>query len=242
MPDPITTIVTTAVEHVSGAAVAVTALKAARSFLAKVVGPAVEEVGEIGRDYIKGWRAKNGSQTLLGADKLLVEVGREPQAVPLKTLLPLLDAASLEEEVSMAARWASLLANAADPAQRVQVQPGFAEVLRQLTPTDARVLEIAADIKPINNPGGLPGFVQVTSLNKRIEDVPATTLAISIGNLTRLGVCLSAASQPALNHRGSFLAPPPKFNTVGPGFDFIQLTPFGRAFLAAVTPPAPQSS
>jgi hypothetical protein len=205
MPDPITTIIATAVEHAPGAVAA--ALKAAKSFLAKAVGPAVEEVGDIGCDYIKGWRAKNGSQTLAGVDKLLIEVEREPQSVPLKTLLPLLDAASLEEEASMSFRWASLLANAADPMQRVQVQVGFVEVLRQLNPIDAQVLETAAQIKPINNPGGLPGFVQVTSLNKWVEDVSDTALAISIGNLTRLGVCLGAASQPALNDRGTFLAP-----------------------------------
>ena len=239
MSDPITTIITTAVEHAPSAVAAAATLKAAKGFLAKVVGPAVEEMGEIGRDYIKGWRARNGSQTLAGANKLLTEAGREPQTVPLKTLLPLLEAASLEDEEAMAARWASLLANAADPTQRVQVQPGFAEVLRQLTPLDARVLVTAAGIVPTNHIGGLPGFVQVASLNKRLEDIAATALAVSIGNLTRLGLCLGAASQQALNDAGSWLAPPPRFNTVGPGLDFIQLTPFGRAFLAAVTPPTP---
>jgi hypothetical protein len=173
----------------------------------------------------------------LAVIKLLLDIKREPQVVPLKILLPLLDAASLEEEPNMTARWAALLANAADPAQWVQIQPGFAEVLRQLTPTDARVLETAAGITPINHVGGLPGFLQVTSLNKHMEDISTTSLAVSIGNLTRLGVCLGAASQRALNNAGSFLAPVPRFNTVGPGLDFIQLTPFGRAFMQAVTPP-----
>jgi hypothetical protein len=50
MSDSITTIITTAVEHAPSAIVAAKALKAAKGFLAKVVGPAVEEMGEIGRD------------------------------------------------------------------------------------------------------------------------------------------------------------------------------------------------
>lgn len=51
-----------------------------------------------------------------------------------------MQAASLEADETLAGLWAALLANAADSAQHVAVQPSFAEVLRQLTPMDAQVL------------------------------------------------------------------------------------------------------
>lgn len=49
----------------------------------------------------------------------LAAVGREPQPVEPKLLLPLVQAASLETNEALAEKWAALLANAADPAQRV---------------------------------------------------------------------------------------------------------------------------
>lgn len=74
------------------------------------------------------------------ATALLTAVGREPQPVEPKLLLPLVQAAALESDSTLAEKWAALLANAADPAQRIMVQPGFAEVLRQLTTLEAQIL------------------------------------------------------------------------------------------------------
>ena len=41
----------------------------------------------------------------------------------------------------MAERWASLLASAANPAGKDTVEPAFVEILRQLTPIQARILD-----------------------------------------------------------------------------------------------------
>jgi hypothetical protein len=68
-------------------------------------------------------------------------VGREPQPVEPKILLPLVQAASLEADETLVEKWAALLANAADPTQKAKVQPSFVEAVRQLTPADAQLLE-----------------------------------------------------------------------------------------------------
>ncbi|GAB3639144.1 hypothetical protein GCM10027422_47350 [Hymenobacter arcticus] len=235
MTDPIATILTTAIEHAPSTAAVAATYKAAKPFLAKVLGPAVEELGEIGRDYVKGWRAKNGSAVLAGADKLLAEAGREPQTVPLKVLLPLLDAASLEDEPTLAEKWAALLANAADPVQQAPVLPGFIEVLRQLTPEDARVLEALATIEA--HPKSLKsGYLAITQLLPQVAPLTPQRLLLVTSNLTRLGVCVSAGQQDIQSTHP--LTPPPRYNSLGPGVDFIRITPFGFAFLMAATSPA----
>jgi hypothetical protein len=140
MADLITTILNTAVEHAPSTATVVAIYKTARPFLEKILGPPAEELGELNRDHIKGRRAKNAERTLADADKLLAATGREPQEVPLNIVVPLLDQASLQEEPSLAEKWAALLANAADPGSPVKVQPGFIDVLRQLEPVDTIIL------------------------------------------------------------------------------------------------------
>lgn len=192
MADPITTILATAAEHTPSAAAVTVALKAAKDFLAKVTGPAVEELGEIGRDYVKGWRAKNGNAVLTGANKLLAEAEREPQAVPLKTLLPLLDAASLEDEPILAEQWAALLANAADPAQRVVVQPSFVGILRELAPLDAQV--VTALYKAAEHASGTEGHHMIIpeALMSRTNSTEQE-MRLSLDNLLRLQLCKPTA-------------------------------------------------
>jgi len=236
MSDPITTVVTVISEHPQAAAAVASIYGVAKPFLAKILGPSVDEIGEIGRDYIKGRRAKNAERTLTDADKLLAAAGREPQAVPLDVAVPLLEAASLQEEPSMAEKWAALLANAADPAQRVAVQPGFAEVLRQLTPTDAQVLAAAAEIET-NPESRSPYYTPIALLLPQFAPLTEQQLYVVTSNLARLGLCFNVGRQPI--EASEVLAPNPRYNTMGPGVDFFRVTPFGFAFLAAVTPPTP---
>ena len=198
------------------------------AFLGKFVGPAAEAIGKAAWDQAQQLGAK--------ATAYLAAVGREPQPVEPKLLLPLVQAASLETDPTLAEKWAALLANAADPAQRVAVQPGFAEVLRQLTPTDARVLDIAASLE-ISPKGVVPNYASTHALLPKAAPLLKQELEVVIGNLTRLGVCLSASMQGV--DSDSWLAPRSRYRAIGPGFDYLQLTPFGKAFLAAVTPPTP---
>jgi hypothetical protein len=223
MSDPITTVVTVISEHPQAAAAVASIYGVAKPFLAKILGPSADEIGEIGRDYIKGRRAKNAERTLGDADKMLAAVGREPQEVPLNVAVPLLEAASLQDEPSLAEKWAALLANAADPAQRVAVQPGFAEVLRQLTIDDASMLAfIYAELEWTDEQP--PQILSVSDVYLHFN-WDRTRMEVSIDNLVRLRLAdalIQAAYGPV---------PTVTANTNLGG------TAFGLAFLAAVTPP-----
>ena len=113
-------------------------------FFEKLLGAPAQQVGGLVADEIAFLRAKRHltmRRVLEEAQRQLEERGQTPQAVPSKTLVPLLVESSLEDDQEMIARWASLLANAADPAAASTVQPQFVRFLAELDPREVKVLE-----------------------------------------------------------------------------------------------------
>lgn len=221
MSDPITTIVTVISEHPQAAAAVASIYGVAKPFLAKILGPGAEELGEIGRDLVKGYRAKNANRTLSKAATLLAVTGREAQAVPMKLLEPLLNAASSEDDASLADKWATLLANAADPVQRITVQPGFVEVLRQLMPEDARMLDALCAPEADPKPDAVPDWKKVKQLLARVG-LSFEQARLPVDNLKRLHLCKFE-----LTYGGEAFQ---EEGQVAPTF-------FGQQFLAACTAP-----
>jgi hypothetical protein len=72
---------------------------------------------------------------------MLAEAGIEPRPVPPKLFLPILESASLEQDESLQERWAALLANAALPGRQPAVSAAFAEILKELSPSEVRLLD-----------------------------------------------------------------------------------------------------
>ena len=58
------------------------------------------------------WRFKQAVRLVEKVKAICEEAGIEPKAVPLKTLVPILENASLEEDEVLHDHWAALLANA----------------------------------------------------------------------------------------------------------------------------------
>ena len=131
--DPQTTAVATQV--------ASAAVEEAKGLFGKFLGPACEEMGALIGEHVRVFRLKNQIRILKRAKKILATEGLEPEAVNLKTFVPLLEAGALEEDDEMAERWASLLASAATATGKQTVEPSFIEILRQLTPLQARILD-----------------------------------------------------------------------------------------------------
>jgi hypothetical protein len=217
----LTTLVTTIAGHATALGVI---YKGVGPFVTKILGPAADEIGEIGRDYVKGLRTRNVGRTLTDAATLLDATGREAQAVPLKVLDPLLNAASMEEEATLAEKWAALLANAADPAQQAPVQPAFVEVLRQLTATDAQVVsrlyqaaEHSSGTEKMHTvfPAGMMSGLKLTQDQMRL----------SMDNLIRLQLCKPVATYGGYSTE-SFEMP-----------SAVLMTTFGLRFIQSCTPP-----
>ena len=205
---------------------------ATTAVLTQFLAPAAKNLGEVALE-----QARQIGKRAVG---YLAAVGREPHPVEPKILLPLVQAASLETDEALVERWAALLANAADPAQRIAVQPSFVDILRQLTLHDAAILDhlqhaprrLAADTV-INK------FVLTTALLHAAIGTNTLSKA-SLDNLMRLRLCIGFPMIPErvvgtdfdLKHRVSVS----DYDLLS-GDKYIALTDLGLAFLAAATPP-----
>ena len=133
-PDPIVTGITIAT--------ALQVAKQGQDLLAAAMGHPGESIGtmlgNLGRRRIANieqvW--EKAGLTLLN-----LQLPEPPADIPLNTSVPILEAASLEEEPSRQDRWANLLANAADPRQLNPVQAAFAKTLNELGHREVRFLD-----------------------------------------------------------------------------------------------------
>jgi abortive infection alpha-like protein len=116
------------------------AIELVSDFAQKLLGPAAEEAGELFRDEVRDLRQRRWLKRLARAKELAEASGRDVKSVPLRTLLPLRDAASLEDEPELAEMWSALLANASTNSEGGAARPAFVEMLRQLSPEDAAEL------------------------------------------------------------------------------------------------------
>lgn len=120
-------------------------------YLNKVLGPSADELGVAIAEHARIYRLKNAFRLFKRANEMTAEAGFEPQQVSMKALLPLLEGASLEDDESLADKWAALLANAANPDNKVVIKPAYADILRQLTTQEAQIMDKVFDrIRKIN--------------------------------------------------------------------------------------------
>lgn len=120
-------------------------LEEAKELLSKLLGPAAEEAGMILGDNMRVYRAQREVKLLRKMLRILKEQGVSPATVKMNVLFPLLQNAVLEEDEEMGDRWASLLASAADPGNKSNLEAAFVEILKQLAPEHAFLLDAFYD-------------------------------------------------------------------------------------------------
>jgi hypothetical protein len=222
------------------------------AFLGKFVGPTAEHYGKLALERAQQLGAK--------ATALLAQVGREPQPVEPKLLLPLVQAASLETDEMLAEKWAALLANAADPAGERTITPAYTDILRQLTSHEVRLLDMLFDeAKPhFSNPSPASSYHDpytygkswATSkmLNPKLlyqvkmrkqnpahaslkERIELDRLDAMIDNLLRQQILILAKGMPPKDKRGASSDFEPEMHNVF-------FTSLGYDFMHIVTAPA----
>ena len=107
--------------------------------LGELLGPAAEEVGLSLRDQAKTWRFKRQLRMLREVQRLVDESGLKINPIATRLFFPVLEAAAIEDDDEMQTRWAALIANEAT--NFGSVHPSFIEILRQIAPEDARLLD-----------------------------------------------------------------------------------------------------
>ena len=121
-------------------------------------GPAAKEAGDALGDYVRGvlypWRMNNLEKI---AAKAQARIGNA-QTIPLppKTAMEFVDAASMDDDEVLQVLWASLLARYL--INGAEKRESFVEILRHLSPTEARIFKelyqffrgIAPEMHPAN--------------------------------------------------------------------------------------------
>ncbi|MGD0539952.1 MAG: Abi-alpha family protein [Tepidisphaeraceae bacterium] len=118
-------------------------------FVSRVVGPASGEIGGILEDWARYYRYKN---LLAIGDKVTALHARrriegKTVPIPLRSGIPMLEAASLEEDVTLQDLWARLIANSTDPNFEQPLHPSYVEIIKQMCPDEATILNGFREVK-----------------------------------------------------------------------------------------------
>src|ERR1019366_10408462 len=90
-------------------------LKPFGNLLERLFGGAVDQIGGEWEDRLKARRCLRRAKVYAKLKQQLDDAGFEPQEIPEKIWVPALQAVSLEDHETLQDKWASLLANAANP-------------------------------------------------------------------------------------------------------------------------------
>jgi hypothetical protein len=120
-------------------------LEPINDLIQKLAGPAAEEIGLTLRDSVRVYRFRRQLRLFKRVQEMLADANVKPQPVEPRVLLPVADYASVESNDELQDKWAALLANAANPGGRPLLLPSFIETLKQLSPTEASMLDQAYD-------------------------------------------------------------------------------------------------
>lgn len=208
-----------------GLEVAKAGLEKAKEFAGKLVTPAIEEAGGILQDTVKYWRVKNQVKILLKAKKYFEKKGLDPQHVPLKVLVPLLENGSLEDDESIQDKWAALLANAADPDTSDSVSPTFPQILKELSPKEVALLDKIYD-EIVSRPDDERFTIQFEKQKIVVHfRMPSEDFDVIVDNLSRLGLCQPPTTGGGMTFR--------EYSVVIRTYDFFCITPLGYKFVKA---------
>jgi len=110
-------------------------------FFAKVLGePFQDAVGLLG-DRLKLYRYQNQVVIMDKVNKTLDERGvSKTKPIPPKFAIPIMEYASLEEDESLQDMWCNLIANSLDPARNFELKYVYIDIIKSLTPLDAKIL------------------------------------------------------------------------------------------------------
>ncbi len=197
------------------------------SFFAKLMSP-VEQGASLFADYIKGRRLELAITQEARIKALMKERGITTiRYMPLSTAVPLIDAATLEEDDALAQMFANLIVSHIDGNADAYIPKQFTETLRQMSPFEAVVLKAIGNAphRAMNESGmiytaPLPNEYWDAELPDDFEKPAAERkLVLALSSLQRAG-CIDGG----VTWGG--------YRTV----DHVRLTEFGRAFLDAVSP------
>lgn len=109
-------------------------------FMSKLLGPSIKEFGELFADNVRFRRLKNQVKIFNKTRVLLDKNGLEPRELNLKTLVPLVEKSSVEDDEFLQDKWANLISNIATTAES-GLEPRLINTLSSLSSLEAKILD-----------------------------------------------------------------------------------------------------
>jgi hypothetical protein len=162
------------------------ALEPITDMLKRIAGPLADEIGESLGVVARHYRFRLGVKMLQKTQRMLREAGITPQAVPPRLFLPILENASIQDDEDLHTRWAALLANAATSPK--SVHPSYIEILKQLDPQDAALLDKLYDYSKETHNSAVRPWMNATYAEKAERLEAGDNPEIAFNNLVRLGL------------------------------------------------------
>jgi len=161
--------------------------KAGGELLVRIFGGVADEIGEYLQETVHLRLKARRAKVLERAAEAIAHAGLEAHEVPLRTLLPIMQGAAIEDDETLVERWAALLANSAT--EPTDVRPIYAATLSVLSPTDAKVLDRAYGIaaQQVARDSYEARYVRENLLMESFE-LPLKELQISLNTLISCGL------------------------------------------------------
>jgi hypothetical protein len=226
----------------------------------KLFSKSADKIGEILAEWIgvksDPWRVKNLLGSMEKTNQILVDRGIKPAPISKKLIYQFLDGASKEEDETLQQLWAGLLATAL---QGHQTHPAYPNILGQLTPLEAKILNVLfLEGKSSLSEAPVIPRIRAIPLSSFLaqETFTEESLIISTENLCRLNLCtVDSIKSPVEIFEEGLLDTPKSFPPSIPEFkpptspfakqtshypsiykDQIELTNLGHAFVKACQP------
>jgi Abortive infection alpha len=178
------------------------AIDAAREFggfISRYISGSLEQGMGIFEDKLKYMRWERQMRLMRRASAYMASIGVDTptKPIPLKLAVPLLEAASLEDDDYLQDLWAKLLVNSSIEGSPIDLNRSYIDILERLSHLEAKILSVIyaqPEIKVRNRSiltGNLPDSVEVEDENSKEEPMqPSEEVIFALANLERLG-CIS---------------------------------------------------
>ena len=114
--------------------------------IAKPLAPLGDEAAGIALDWLRYYRYRNALIIRDRINEIHQERGIAAKIpIPARFGIPLLEAASMEDDPSLQEMWAGLAANATDPNRRQNMKKVFIHIISSIEPIDTIILRYLAD-------------------------------------------------------------------------------------------------
>jgi len=119
-------------------------LDKAEKLISTIFGPSAKELGELFADKIRYKRLKNQVTIFSKTADLLEKNNLQAKELNLKTLVPLIEQSSLEEDEILQTKWANLIANMCSSIE-TGLEPKLVKTLSNLSAIEAQALDFIYD-------------------------------------------------------------------------------------------------